>query len=79
MNSGSQKIQKDIQTINIELINISLNIDTLKQVSYLKYLIKCTGELSKTFNQMCRFFLLFVYVCIAIGNQVIKRGGLGSY
>lgn len=31
MNSGSQKIQKDIQTINIELINISLNIDTLKQ------------------------------------------------
>ena len=70
MNSVSslQKVQTDMETINIGLIAINYNIDTLKQVSYLKHLIKCAG-----------FFLSFVYVCIAIGNQVIKRGGLGSH
>jgi hypothetical protein len=26
---------------------------------------------------LCRFFL-FVYICIAVGDLVIKRGGLGS-
>jgi hypothetical protein len=30
-------------------------------------------------NEICAGFLSFVYICIAVGDPIIKSGGLGSH